>query len=647
MSDSTVREIRPGADLDPRAAAAAFLRGGLSRRGFLMRLAAAGVAAPAAAAVLADLEAPAGQAPGAGGRVLRNLTGGELTAEFLIDWEVPYVFGLGGSEEVGFLDALVDRPALQYLLALHEGSVLSMADGYARVSGRTAVVNLHSVAGAAYALGPMVNAYKDRTPLLVTVGRQSTGIRGQDAFLEAPNLHTLPRDYARWTWDVMDAGTIPEVLRRAAMIARMPPSGPTFVTFSKDLWERRAERAEIIPPERSSVEDAIVPARETIDTLAARLRAAEAPLLIAGEELARYGGVAELATLAELLGAAVMSDVPASHSPLGFPTRHPLYAGLFGMDEPPYAYDLFWSVGGTMFTLFNRPDEPLVPRDVYTVHASIEPTRIGRNYPVDLAVTGNPRVTLRALVQTLQSQPPAADAVSARKSHIEAQAAARRARLLEAATRVWNESPIAPERLALELNDRLERDAIVVTELATSDFEIWRYLDFDAVNGRRHVTSAGGCLGWGPGAALGAKIAAPHRQVALLIGDGSLQFGVQALWSAARYEIPVAVIVWNNVAYQANRRALHRYGGRAAATGQYVGCHLGAPEIEVVRIAAGYGVEGERVTRPETLPAALDRCLKTVTEGRPYLVDVAVQPRFEGASSTWHDEFSVAGLVRR
>ena len=138
------------------------------------------------------------------------MTGGELMAELLVEWNVPYVFGLGGSEEVGFLDALVDRLALQYVHGIHEASVMSMADGYARATGEVPIMNLHSVAGAAYALGPMVNAFKDRIPIVVTVGRQSTEIRGTNAFLESVNLHQLPQEYTQWTWDVMNAETIPE-----------------------------------------------------------------------------------------------------------------------------------------------------------------------------------------------------------------------------------------------------------------------------------------------------------------------------------------------------------------------------------------------------------------------------------------------------
>lgn len=625
-----------------RSAVASLLDGGMSRRRFLARLMQIGIAAPAANAVLAAvLPQPA---IAAGARQVNDLTGGELTVEFLREWQIPYVFGLGGSEEVGFLDALVDQGDLHYVLALHEGSALSMADGYARLTGKPAFVNLHSVAGASYALGPMVNAYKDRTPLVITVGRQATALRGSDAFLEAVNLHMLPRDYTRWTWDVLTAASIPESLRRAFLMARVPPGGPTFVTVSKDLWEQQVADAEILPPERSPVDAEIRPDESTIAELVRLLLSAKAPLIIAGREIALHDAHQELAGIAELLGATVMGDVPASHSPIAFPTQHPHYRGLFTLErDTAYEYDLLWSVGGTMFTLFDKASAPKLPPGTRIVHSSIDGTQIGRNYPVDLAVTGHAKTTLSRVLESLREQPLPERTVAPRRERVTQQHEAWRSRMHEKVRAAWDDDPISPERYAAELDRRLAPDAIAVCELATSDRFVWQHIDFlQTPHGRTHVTSAGGCLGWGIGAAIGAKIARPQRQVALLVGDGSLQFGIQALWSAARYEVPVAIFVWNNVAYQANRNALHRYGGRSAATGMYIGCWLGAPEIDHVRIAEGYGVEAERVSSPGALGSGIDRCLRAVESGRPYLLDVSIRPRFGGADSTWHGSFSIA-----
>jgi benzoylformate decarboxylase len=627
-----------------RESARLLLDGAVSRRTFLRRLAALGIATSGANMLLNTLLPNQAMAAAGDARQLRGLTGGELMVEFLLDWKIPYVFGLGGSEEVGFLDALVDREGLHYCLALHEGSAMAMADGFARSSGTTGFVNLHSVAGASYALGPMVNAFKDRTPLVVTVGRQSTNLRGSDAFLEATNLHTLPADYARWTWDMLRSDSVPETLRRAFMISAMPPEGPSFLTFSKDLWEEKVATAEIVSADRSPVSNAFQPEAGVVRELADRLLRAKVPLIVAGRELSQYGGTRELVKIAELLGASVMSDIPSSHSPTAFPTNHPQYGGLFTLDDgAPPDFDLFWSVGGTMFTQFKKPVQPLVHSSAEVIHSSIEGTRIGRNYPVDLAVVGNTQLTLQALLAELQQRDLSIKQFAARREPVAARQVARRASLMAVAKKVWNETPIAPERLVLELNNRLDADATVVCELATSDLFVWRYLDFHQADpGRQHFTSAGGCLGWGLGAAIGAKMGRPNRQVALLVGDGSFQFGVQALWSAARYKVPVAVIIWNNLAYQANRRALHEYGGRAAAAGKYTGCYLGSPTIDNIRIAQGYGVDGEQVSDPGKLGEAINRCLKTVASGLPYVLDVPIQPRFAGADSTWFDAFSIA-----
>ena len=159
--------------------------------------------------------------------------------------------------------------------------------------------------------------------------------------------------------------------------------------------------------------------------------------------------------------------------------------------------------------------------------------------------------------------------------------------------------------------------------------------------------TSGGCLGWGLGAAVGAKIAAPDTQVVALVGDGSFQFGVQALWTAVRYEVPVAIIIWNNGGYQANRRYLHDYGRRAAATGKYIGASIESPTIDHVAICKAYGVEAEQVNQPDDLAAALARCTRANRDGRPYVVDVKIARRFGGAESTWHDAFSVAERTAR
>ncbi|HAK55868.1 MAG TPA: hypothetical protein DCP38_10370 [Acidobacteria bacterium] len=627
-----------------------FLDRQIDRRTFVSRLAQVGVGASAANTLAGSLSASGQVGGAASGRVLRGQTGGELMAEFLVDWQVPYVFGLGGSEEVGFLDALVDRLSLQYVQSLHEGTVMSMADGYARASGQTAIMNLHSVAGAGYALAPMVNAFKDRTPVVVTVGRQATGLRGTNAFLEAVNLHQLPRDYTRWTWDVMNAGTIPEVLRRAFLLARVPPGGPTFVTFSKDLWETPVEQAEIVPRSRSEVELSLEPDPDQTAEAARMLAEADFPIIVVGREMVRYDGADEIMAIADLLGAPIFLDIQPSHSGVVVPTTHPHYSGMF-MFDPNYGsdFDLYWSVGGTMFSFGGRPSTSPVPPGAKVIHTGVDAGEIGRSYPVDLAMMADVRKAAAGVLAELRKLSLSPTAVDARRRKVREYTESRRRQFDDAAAARWNDSPISTARLTRELNDRMADDAIVVSELITSEEYLPAYMDISTGASRRvNYTSSGGVLGWGVAAGVGAKIGRPDRQVVALVGDGSLQFGIQALWSATRYEVPLGVVVYNNGGYQANRKFLHLYGKRAAATGKYIGANLQEPDIDNVALAKGYGVEAERVDDPAELGGALDRCFRAMASGRPYLVDVRLARRLGGADSTWYDHFSIAkGEARR
>jgi benzoylformate decarboxylase len=206
--------------------------------------------------------------------------------------------------------------------------------------------------------------------------------------------------------------------------------------------------------------------------------------------------------------------------------------------------------------------------------------------------------------------------------------------------------PIASGRLGLELDAALEPDAIIVNECLKSGHFVFESMSFG--EGKRgYVGTSGSSLGWGGGAAVGVQLAQPDRQVALMIGDGSLMFGPQALWTMARYEVPVLTVVWNNRNYQTVRHAYHALGGRSAETGRYPGTFLGDPDIDFTALARSMGVEGELVAEPKDLRAALRRATRATRAGRPYLLDVLVAREGDGAESTWHQEFSLAATRER
>jgi thiamine pyrophosphate-dependent acetolactate synthase large subunit-like protein len=626
----------------------------ISRRSFIKRLTQTGMSLAGADAVAAALGSPAvaaeldiAQSGIEASKFHTNLTGGELMAEFLIDWDIPYVFGLAGSEEVGFLDALVDRPQIDYATCIHENTAMAMADGYSRSTGKTSFVCLHSVAGAAYALGQIVTSYRDRVPVVVAVGRQSTDFRGTDGFLEAPNLHTLPRDYAQWIWDVMSAETIPEVLRRAFILSEAPPGGPSFVTFSKDLWEKRVDRGEIIPRSRSVVSYDVEPPEDHVDAIADALLERQMPLFFLGNEGVRQEISQEVGDLAEAVGALVMTG---NKTPQIFPNTHPNYVGQHPIPkEISQTFDTFWAIGAPMFKLSNLPAEPYVSRNVMTFQTGWTDFEVGRNYPVDSAAIASIKTTAAAVLEEVKSrQALSSRLIKDRRQWVHEYNARRRAELQKMLEQRWDDRPISAERVGVELDRRMDERALVVNELLTSEGVVRDYIKFDHQKlldeRRKNCDTTAGILGWGIGAAIGAKIGNPDRETWCLTADGSANFGIQSLWSAARYDVPIGIIVFNNGHYQANRLNFARYNGRMRETNKYIGVNLGHPDIGYVQLAAGYGIEAERVEDPKDLAAAIDRCKKAMDEGRPYLIDVKIGTvqRIPGWDMTYYDHFSVA-----
>ena len=621
----------------------------IDRRTFVRSLAAAGVSLAGANSIADSLAStpskptlPDGSTPPPG-RFVTGLTGGEVMIEFLSDWGIPYLFGLAGSEEVALLDALVDRPQVKYTTAIHENAVMAMADGFSRSTGRTSVVQLHTAAGVAYALGQIIGSFRDRIPVVVTAGRQSTDFRGQDGFLESPNLAELPRDYARWTWDVMNAATIPEVLRRAFLFSEAPPGGPSFVTFSKDLWEQRVDRVEIIPRGRSRVEYDVAPPAGHVEQIVKALVAARRPCIYLGNELAREDISDTVARIAERTGAMVML---ATKIACVFPTTHPNFVGE--VDDDPalmQEIDCFWSLGGQVFKTFTRPAEPILPRSAISIHTSLAAEDVGRNYPVDIAAVASIGATSRKVLESLEALGEI-DGARDKNAWLHAYTTRMREGFMETAKSEWDQTPIATSRLMIELDRVMASDAEIVFELITSDNYPRRYLTFDhevpAAQRRRSYLTVSGVLGWGVAAAIGVKIGNPKKETWCLTGDGCFNFGSQALWSARRYEVPVGVVIFNNREYQANRMVQHLYGRRMAQTGQYIGVKLDHPDIDYVKLAAAYDIEGERVERPGDIATALGRCKAALQAGRAYVVDARIEKRFAGKDSEWYDHFSVA-----
>ncbi len=613
------------------------LAGSLSRRQFLDTVTKLGVGA-VAATQLADVFAAVPEPEE--NLLLSDVTGGRITCETLKLWDVKYVFGNTGAYEAPFVDALVDFPDIHYVLGLQEGSVMAMADGYARITGQTSFVNIHSITGTANALGLIVNAWADSSPVVVSVGMSARSGENLGVFTETTKLETIPELFTKLSFRANGVENLGESLRRAFRLASVLPSGPVFLGVPMDVWAGNVGQASLIPATRTVSENRIYPDSGAVREAAQWLVAADNPLLIAGAELPRWGGLAELANISGQLGATVSGDTSSSRSSMGFPSDHPRYLGaLRSAIEPKTPFDVVLIAGASRLSLA-RGGHPLIPTNARIIEIGLREDHLARNYPADLLIYAHAGATLEQLQDAIEERKPDRARVAARSEDAAAlkeKLAARRQRTLE---RVWDSDPIAPERVAAEIDRVIAKDAIVVTEGVSSDAAIWDYVKFDQPGGgRRHLISSGGSLGWGVGAAIGTKLGAPNNQVISLVGDGSYQFAVQALWTAKRFEVPLIIVIFNNLGYQANRWALAGQKGRAAATGQYIGISLDDPQIDHVGIARAYGIDGERVSKPGDLAGALNRAVAAEKNGHAYVLDVIIDRRGGGAQANWHEKY--------
>ena len=537
---------------------------------------------------------------------------------------VGYLFGNPGTTELPFLDAL-DGSGLTYVVALQEATAAAAADGYAQASGRLGVVNLHVAPGLANALSIVHNASRAKTPLLVTAGQQDTRLL-LDAPILAGDMVKMTDGLTKWSYELRNAAEAPSALRRAIHLALSPPTGPVFLSLPMDLMTEPCDDTGAAP---GPVAARPAPEPEAIARAATLLAAAKAPVIVAGDGVARAGAQAELVALAETIGAAVHGE--PIHRRLSFPGDHPLWRGGLYPTATAVAkalerFDAVLIAGANVFTwLFHAPGSPFGANQ-RVVQIDDDPREISRSYPVTLGIVAAVRAALSDLHEAVaKRQDDSARAAARERTATLARARDEHARRVAAtADAAASRVPIAPEYLMRTLATLLPPDALIVDESASSLAHVLRHLPFGA--GSDFFGSKTGTLGWAMGAALGVQLAHPRRKVVATIGDGSVMYAPQALWTAAHRNLPVTYVVANNASYAILKSGMLTFGLPAAKRGVFPGMDLVDPEIDYLALARSMGVLAVRVDKPGGLRDVLARAL--AHEG-PALVDVLIDRGFE------------------
>jgi benzoylformate decarboxylase len=536
---------------------------------------------------------------------------------------VRHLFGNPGTTELTFLDALPDS-GIEYVVALQEATAVAAADGYAQASGQAGVVNVHVAPGVANGLSILHNAARSKSPVVLTAGQQDTRFLMHDPILSG-DLVQLTEQFTKWSYEVRRADEAPAALRRALKLALTPPTGPVFLSLPMDLMTEAVEDTSEAAPALAARGR---PEADALERAASLLVGARAPVIIAGDGVGRTGALAELVALAEMLGARVHGE-PIFRR-VNFPGDHPLWrGGLYpapaGVRKALDGADALLIVGATVFTWFlHSPGEPF-PRGLPVVQIDDDAREIGRSHPVTLGIVADPRTALGELGAAIGRRlTPAARAVAAARTRELGRGRAEQAAGVGgAADAEGDRMPISQAFLMRTLAAVTPRDVVVVDESATSLPHVLRHLPLAAPGS--FFGSKTGTLGWGMGAALGVQLASPGRTVVATIGDGSVMYAPQALWTAAHYRLPVTYVVPNNASYAILKAGMLTLGLESAKREIYPGMDLLDPAIDYVGLARALGVRAERVEKPDELADVLRAC---IAHPGPALVDVVIDRGF-------------------
>jgi benzoylformate decarboxylase len=553
------------------------------------------------------------------------MSGKRAFLELLKQEGVEILFGNPGTTELPLMDALAVENELRYVLALQEASVIGMADGYAQASGKLAVVNLHVTPGLGNAMGMLYDAQKAGSPILVTAGQHDQDFNTTEPILWA-DLPPIARPLVKWSAEVHRLADLPRLVHRAAKTALAPPSGPVFLSLPGDILKAEGE-IDLLAPTRIAAQLRGDPA--AVKQAATILAEAKRPLIVAGDAVARSKAHAELIELAELIGAPVYSElVPSTAS---FPASHPLFRGAMTRMQGPIRkileqYDVLFSVGGDLFTLSLPSDIEPMPAGLTLIHLDTDPWELGKNYPPQVAILGDPKTTLPDITETVRKAMSSGARGAARERLDAAKAAtlAERDALKAKAREMAGQTPVQPLSLLNAIGEMLPKDAVVIDETISSGAGIRSLIRSD--DPQSFYGLRGGGIGWGLPAALGVKLALPHRPVLALVGDGSAMYTCQALWTAAHERIAAVFVILNNSSYRILKQRLVAQRGLAAQVDRFVGMELTDPAIDYVNLARSLGVAAERAA---SVHVATDLIAKGLKSDAPLLIDVPVDRNYK------------------
>ena len=538
-----------------------------------------------------------------------KITGAEALMRSLEHEGVKIIFGYPGGAIMPVFDALYDhRDRLNHILVRHEQGAAHAAQGFARVSGQVGVCLVTSGPGATNTITGVADAMIDSTPIVVIAGQVGAGLLGTDAFQEV-DLVGVTQPISKWSYQIRRAEDVAWAVSRAFYIARSGRPGPVVLDFAKnaqqELTEYRPMHVDFI---RSYDPDPETDPRAVAEAVAL-INEAKKPLVLVGQGVELGNAQAELRAFIE------KADIPCGCTLLGLsalPTAHRLNKGMLGMhgnlgpNVKTNECDVLIAVGMRFDDRVTGKLETYA-KQAKVIHLDIDPSEIGKNVAVDVAVLGNCKRTLALLTELIQQQQHT-DWINSFKTYEEKE-------YEEVIDKEIHplDGPLNMGEVVRAVSEATGNEAILVTDVGQNQMMACRY--FKYTKERSVVTSGGmGTMGFGLPAAIGATFGCPDRRVCVFMGDGGLQMTMQELGTVMEQQAPVKIILLNNNFLGNVRQWQAMFFNR-----RYSFTPMMNPDY--MQIAAAYGIRSRRVIEREELDEAIREMLEA--EG-PFLLEACV-----------------------
>ncbi len=539
-----------------------------------------------------------------------RISGSEAVIKCLLAEGVDILYGYPGGAIMPVYDELHKyQDQIHHVLTRHEQGATHAAQGYARISGKVGVAIATSGPGATNLITGIADAQIDSTPMVCITGQVGSHLLGSDAFQET-DIVGISTPVTKWNYQVTKASEIPEAIAKAFYIAKSGRPGPVLIDITKnaqfeefDFQYKKCTGVRSYKPVPDTDINAVKAAAELINN-------AKKPLVVWGQGVILGEAENEFKAVIEKAG------LPAAWTILGvsaIPNTHPLNVGMLGM-HGNYGPNMLTNECDVLIAIGMRFDDRVTgnlatyAKQAKVIHFDIDPAEIDKNVKTDVAVLGNAKESLKILLPFLKEN-----------KHSDWHQKFKDLYTIEFEKVIKKDLYPTKEGLTMgevlkEINSQTKGQAAIVSDVGQHQMIACRYADFNVT--KSNITSGGlGTMGFALPAAIGAKMAAPEREVVAIIGDGGYQMTIQELGTIFQQKVPVKIVVLNN-----DFLGMVRQWQQLFFDKRYASTEMVNPDF--VAIAKAYYIDAKKVSKREDLHAAVK---EMIASDRPYFLEVSVE----------------------